>query len=76
MKLKVIGSNQTEVTTKSGDAYLFSYNTLVAARTMGGAFKTDKKWSRTTQKHINAWGGKNFATKPQEWFDGLSEVVR
>ena len=38
--------------------YLFSYKTLVAYTVPDGmkvCYKTDKKWSSTTSKHINAF---------------------
>lgn len=71
MKLKNIGSNMTEVETSNGDFVLVSYSTPVAVRTAEGAYKTDKKWSVTTSRHITKWGGKDWPTKPQEYFDGL-----
>lgn len=72
MKLFPIGSNQTEVTI-GNTTVLFSYKTHVAARTPEGEYKTDHRWSVTTSKHISVWGGKNWPTKPQAWFDGLCE---
>lgn len=59
MQLKPIKENMTELHLANGDVVLFSYETPVAARTMDGAFKTDKQWSNTTSRHINAWGGVN-----------------
>ena len=55
MILKQIGSNMTEVT--RGDVtVLFSYQTPVAFRRHDGqAFRTSKKFSVTTSKHINKW---------------------
>ena len=55
MKLKVIGNNQTEITTKEGVQLFFSYETLVAARTMNNVYVTKTKYSNTTTKHINKW---------------------
>lgn len=56
MKLKVIGSNQTEVEI-GNKRVLFSYNTPVAYYDLETkqAYKTNKTWSNTTSKHINAW---------------------
>jgi hypothetical protein len=60
MKLKTIGSNQTEVI--RGNVTLFySYSTPVAAFVPGrGALVTSTKYSRTTSKHITQcvarWG--------------------
>lgn len=63
MKLKTPASNQTELTLTTipkGIAdfstevtILFSYQTPVAAHVQGvGFFKTNRKWSPTTSKHI------------------------
>ena len=55
MKLKPIGSNQTQLT--MGDVeVLFSYETPVAAYLPErGYLKTSKWWSKTTTRHINKW---------------------
>lgn len=71
MKLKPIGSNMTELETAGGDYVLFSYSTPVAARTAGGAFRTEEHYSVTTSRHISKWGGKDWPTKPQAFFDSL-----
>ena len=72
MKLNNLGNNQAELSINSVGTVLFSYNTPVAARTPEGIFKTSKKWSNTTSKHINAWlNGARAEEKPQEFFDNL-----
>lgn len=71
MQLKPIKANMAELHLANGDFVLFSYETPVAARTTAGAFKTDKRWTNTTSRHINAWGGRDWPTKPQAFFDGL-----
>lgn len=72
MRLKSIDSNQTEVTLADGSDLLVSYSTPVAVRLQSGEqFKTEKRWSNTTTRHINKWGGKDWPTKPQEFFDAL-----
>lgn len=55
MKLNPIASNMTEV--EIGDTtILFSYKTPVACHISGqGYFRTTKKWSVTTSRHINKW---------------------
>jgi hypothetical protein len=55
MKLRPIGPNVNEVTV--GElTVLFSYQTPVAAFVPGeGYLVTDKKWSKTTSRHINKW---------------------
>lgn len=75
MKLNPIASNMTEVQTEKG-AILFSYKTPVAAYIDGKFYKTDKKWSVTTSRHINKWFGTKDVCeaaeeKPQDFFDSL-----
>lgn len=55
MKLRQIGSNQTEIVL-NGNTILFSYQTPVAAFCNGdGFYKTSQYYSVTTSRHINAW---------------------
>ena len=55
LKLRQVGSNMTEV--EIGRAtVLFSYEAPVACHIQGqGYFRTSKKWSVTTSKHIGKW---------------------
>jgi hypothetical protein len=84
MNLKPLGSNKTQLTIeKDGHKteILFSYQTPVAARVIDecGAswYRTDCRWSRTTERHINSWVPKNFAEyKPQSFFDELAGGVK
>jgi hypothetical protein len=71
MKIKSIGKNKTEL--HIGNKIIFiSYETPVAACIDGQFFKTDKKWSTTTSKHINTWiNGRNAEIRPQAIFDNL-----
>ena len=56
MKLVSLGSNQTEIEFGNDITVFFSYSTPVAAFIPGkGYFRTDKKFSQTTSKHINKW---------------------
>lgn len=72
MKLNKLGPNQTEVEI-NGATVLFSYKTPVAANKDGAFYRTAKKWSVTTSKHINQWlDGRKATEQPQEWFDGLT----
>jgi len=85
MNLKPIKQNMTEVNvgTKS---ILFSYKTPVACFDYsegaghGVYYKTSKKWSRTTTRHINQWipdsGEVSIQEKDQEWFDNLLNEVK
>jgi hypothetical protein len=74
MNLKPLASNKTELTLGDGTQVLFSYETPVACWINGEFFKTSKKWSNTTSRHINSWV--HLATeKPQEFFDNLVKGV-
>ena len=75
VKINPIGSNQTEVT-KGNDSFLFSYKTLVAANVAGVWYRTSKKWSVTTSKHINKWlDGINAQAIEQDKLESLFEHV-
>lgn len=81
MKIESLGSNQTEVVTQ-GACILVSYSTPVAAilwvkgsgNPFPQAYRTSKRWSNTTQRHINQWlANRTAEEKPQSFFDGLLE---
>ena len=56
MKLKTIGSNQTLLLTNHGYEILYSYETAVAGYSpVIGWFKSNKNYSKTTSKHVNAY---------------------
>jgi len=56
MKLRNIGSNQTELEIGQDVLVFFSYQTPVAAFIPDqGYIRTNHKWSRTTSKHVNKW---------------------
>jgi len=59
MQLNRIGNNETVVSFDNGTEVLFSYDTPVAGRRFVDGvlqvFKTEKKWSVTTSKHINKY---------------------
>lgn len=72
-----VGSNQTEVDMGDGVIILYSYNTPVAAKVSfpDGEIhflKTDRFYSRTTSKHVNAWLGKNAEEVAQDIIDKLA----
>jgi hypothetical protein len=70
--IRNVGSNQTVLVKPNGDEIFFSYNTPVAAHIGGKFYKTDKRWSVTTSKHVGQYlHGANAETKPQEFFDAL-----
>jgi len=77
MKLKSIGSNQTEIERRGGVVVLYSYSTPVAAFVPGrGALCTKQHYSTTTTRHINAavgrWGATMHETEQAE-IDKLAE---
>lgn len=74
MHIQSLAANQTVLTLSSGCQVFFSYETPVAAVFDGVSYKTDRKYSATTTRHINAWlgnGGKYAIEKPQSYFDLL-----
>ena len=73
MKLRTLGSNMNEVSIGE-NTVLFSYSTPVAACIRGeGWFRTEKRWSVTTSRHINKWlGGVTATERPQSFFDALT----
>ena len=75
MRIEQEGSNQTVVIVDNANI-LFSYETPVAAIIDGDYYKTEKKWSRTTTRHINDWlDGDEATEKPQEFFDNLIKEI-
>ena len=78
MKVIPTGSNQTEVTLRLNNGelatILFSYRTPVAALIGNKWYRTEKRWSVTTSRHINKFLGDSEAvTMPQSFFDHLEE---
>lgn len=74
MNIKPIGPNQTEVSLDGGNILaLVSYETVVAAFVDGKAYRTSKKWSATTSRHISKWfDGEEAEEKEQSFFDRLA----
>ena len=73
MRLKQIGSNQTEIIFNDGTHVFFSYETPVCVSTVDGLFVTEDKYSNTTTKHINKWcnGISNRNTVPQTTIENM-----
>ena len=76
MQLRKLGNNQTQIDYSNGTSVLFSYETPVACSiislTDNGYYRTSKKWSATTTRHINKWlDGVLAKEQPQAYFDGL-----
>ena len=75
MKLNPIKSNMNEMILNKNITVLFSYKTPVAGWDEKGAFRTDKKYSKTTTKHINEYlGGKDIGrVVSQEYIESLTD---
>ena len=72
MQLRPIASNMTQLDLSAGTSVLFSYQTPVACLTDNGYYRTSKKWSVTTSRHINKWlDGVLAKDQPQSYFDNL-----
>ena len=72
MQLRPIASNMTQLDLNNGYQVLFSYQTPVACLSDNGYYRTSKKWSVTTSRHINKWlDGVLAKEQPQEFFDSL-----
>lgn len=86
MNLNPIKANMTELEFKHPRTgfptkVLFSYKTPVAMIDRNElAYRTDKKRSNTTTRHINQWLKDNkfhtLSTYPQEFFDNLISEVK
>ena len=80
IKLIKHNNNATEILnqTTPAQSIFFSYETPVAGLDEKGYFKTDKKYSMTTTKHINKWLIKNNATNArvvkQSFIDELLNI--
>jgi hypothetical protein len=73
LSVKPVASNMTLVDTDR-HIVLFSYATPVASFDKGSYqfYKTNKKWSKTTTRHINKWiDGVQAVEQPQDYFDNL-----
>ena len=77
MHVQSLGKNQTIVTVKDNNGHsiecLYSYETQVAVRCVNGLFKTERKWSVTTSRHVNKFIGSDVMELPQEEFDKWNE---
>lgn len=70
--LKNLGNNKVEIRKSNGDVVFYSYNTPVAACVGGKFYRTSKKWSVTTSKHISQWlDGIKAEEKEQSFFNEL-----
>ena len=75
MQLQPIASNMTQLDLADGTSVLFSYRTPVACLTDNGYYRTSKKWSVTTSRHINkSLGGVLAKEQPQQFFDQFCSI--
>ena len=56
----------------NGDEFYFSYKTLVAARVGNRRVRTEKKWSKTTSKHMSQMGVDGWEQIPQDELEALA----
>lgn len=72
MDLKKLGNNETQVS-QNGYLVLYSYSTPVAVRHLASnqEWKTSKKWSSTTSKHINKWCSHNAVSVTQQTLEAI-----
>ena len=72
MKIERPGCNMTVVKLKNGLELFYSYETCVGGWDGSGAFKTEKFWSRTTNKHLSKYfGGVTPREVAQDYCDAL-----
>ena len=65
-----IGKQNAYILEGNGYRVLQSYQTVVALQAPSGKYyKTDRKWSVTTSKHINRFVGANPTLVPQSVLD-------
>ena len=75
MKITRIGQQNATIVEDKNCRVLFSYATPVAIQAPSGKyFKTDKKWSVTTSKHINKFCGADVTLIPQSVLDNWTEA--
>jgi hypothetical protein len=82
MKLEQVGPNMVEIQISDGTRILFSYSTPVACHMHGiGYFKTSRKFSVTTSRHINKWllmhsGDTEAFLRDQDFFYDLAFSIQ
>ena len=72
--LRNLGANKTQLTFDNGLQLFYSYATPVASYSPITCeyYRTEKRYSNTTTKHINQWlEGCEAIEKPQSYFDNL-----
>jgi hypothetical protein len=70
MKVSRIGKQNAYIIEGNGFRVLQSYQTIVALQAPSGKYyKTDRKWSVTTSKHINKFVGANPILVSQDLLD-------
>lgn len=64
MKIIPIRANLAIVKLEKNNQLIVSYQTCVAATIDKESFKTEKRWSNTTMRHISDTGYESEPTKP------------
>lgn len=73
--LRNLGSNKTLITFPNGLELYYSYSACVCCYSplTKEFYKTSKKWSRTTTRHITEYlQGCEAIEKPQDYFDTIA----
>ena len=76
--LRNLGSNKTLITFPNGLELYYSYSTCVCCYSplTKEFYRTSKKWSRTTTRHINEYlKGCEAVEKSQDYFDNIALSV-
>jgi len=79
MKLRHKDTNATELHFKNGNIFFFSYETPVAARIDSRYYKTSKRHSAATSRHVNRFlhgDTVGAVEKPQYFFDEEIERIQ
>jgi hypothetical protein len=79
MKLRHKDANATELHFKNGNIFFFSYETPVAARIDSHYYKTSKRHSAATSRHVNRFlhgDTVGAVEKPQYFFDEEIERIQ
>jgi hypothetical protein len=71
--MKIIENTSNKIVTESGSGTrcFYSYTTLVGIIKNGVAYRTDKFYSRTTSKHLGAFGLKHATPVDQAVLEGM-----
>jgi hypothetical protein len=66
MHAQNLSRHATQLTFGNGEQILLSYGTPVASKNLTGYHRTEKYWSRTTNRHIRDWIGGQSCDKIEQ----------